>query len=193
MTASETRSKFKIKGTAILGLKVYFDEKTNERSFLEIYRQTLPDAGELILASSWYDAEEQKMVMEACANHLAIDMDTFSQEVTRASLISDLNGVYKFFMKLGGATRVLSSAPQMAKAYTNYNKYDLIRNEKGYHEASVTVPKQFTDWNLNINRGSLTGVLEVCGHAIKEFEVIDRRTFNDHEIEKSTVTFKIIY
>ncbi len=193
MTALIEKGKYLVKGTVIANLRSYVDARMYDGYYLEIARKIEFGSGNLIVKSSWYDGEKSLLIFMQAAKDLGISLKELTVEFARHNLETDLKGVYKFFMRLGGAERVLASSSQMVKAYTNYHVYDTLENAKGIHIAKSTCPEHLAEFTMHINEGSIKGVLNTCHQPMKNFELIDQVVFEKDGESLSSTNFKVTY
>ena len=112
---------------------------------------------------------------------------------TRFVLENDLNGVYKFFMKLGGVVRVLDFSPQLAKTYSNCLDLKNIENRDGYYRAEVVIPTKYSEFTVFGQEGSLDGILKVCSKKMTEFKILGNDITKIDGVEFSKIIYEIKY
>lgn len=114
-------------------------------------------------------------------------------EHTKFVMEKDLNGVYKFFMKLGGTRRVFNSLPQLAKSYSNWNNAEILSNESNYAKVMSTVSSEFQEFMIYSSEGAMNGVISVCGQSMKLFNIVSNTRVDVNGISYSKIIFEFRY
>ncbi len=162
MTAQDVNRKFLIKGTAVLNQKKYL-ESIEPGLFARLSSRLDFGPKGLILASSWYPAEKAYELQEAAAEELGMTSKEIAIAIARYSVKVDLNGVYRFFMKIGGPEMVFKNLPKLGKTYANYFVVELLVNKKNHLQIQITADPSFLDratWSVE---GAVLAILKVCG------------------------------
>jgi len=167
-----SETEFKFKGTFLIATKKFLErefgiEYTSSK-WLKYYQESN------MLASSWYPAKPIIDILNESANEKKIPYRELVLKHTQFVLDADLNGVYKFFIKMGGIKRVLNALPQLNKSYCNWNEIEIIKNEDGCFIADVIVPKSFELFYLIGAEGGIGTVIKLCGKTLTSFELISK-------------------
>ncbi|MEQ9402278.1 MAG: hypothetical protein RIM99_01725 [Cyclobacteriaceae bacterium] len=181
------------KGTAVRNLRTFVDKNIGVGVFDEKMEELEPNYNKLILSSGWYNAYYVKVLMEQVSGELGWTLRKLCLEFNEFSLKQDLNSLYKFFLKVGGPVRVLASAPQLVKTYTNSLTYEVSMNDKGLHQGLVRAPEVFAEWNLNMFEGSINGILKTLEKRIDSFEVLDKNSYQEDDGTWIRYSVRIIY
>ncbi len=193
MTISEISTKYKVKGSAFRNVINYYNHQFGENAFQKDKELTEVLGGKTILPSSWLPASKYVQLEEKLANRFGLTLHEFCVECTTYILTTDLNGIYRFFIKVGGPERVMASVPRIAKVYNNLFLYYVISNSKGLHRLKFTTPSSVYEWASGSVEGGLRGILNVCGKPMITYEELDRRVFNDAGEDLMEGTFELTY
>lgn len=186
-TVSSTASKHHVKGTAVRNFQKYVELKLDEGYFKELLMATGLSSTEIIISSTWYSVDRYIAMQKKCAEKLGVSLKDFVVGFTRYHLEIDMNGVYQFFMRASGPTRVLANLPRIDSAYSDYTKMEMISNEKGICVSEIHVPKQYSEWYVWTLLGGFTGLLNVCKTPLRSFKVLNRAHYEkDGEIMEVT-------
>jgi len=182
-----------IKGTAFINLKLFIDSKIGSENTTAFLAQQVGNWPFPLVPSSWYSLD---IYMKA-ESELAIKTGISSKEAIIASALhsleTDLNGIYKFFMKLGGVERVLGAGGSMAKTYMNFVTQETIENKKGVFKAHAMLPEKYADWYLAKTEGAFEGILKVFGLKKIAFNFIDKRLYDENGVQYADVAYEIFY
>ncbi len=180
-------SDFKTKGTFLVATQVFFEKHISSDYFNLNWNKYYPE--KVVLSSSWYSSEPIMRWLENAAKDKNTSFRDLVMDHTKHMLERDLNGVYKFIMKLTGVKRILDAQPQLAKSYHNWLVITNQVNNGDYYQAEIIVPKLFTEFTVCAAEGALKGVLSVCGQKMVNFRILSSETF----FEKGMHFSKIIY
>ncbi len=165
-------SEFKFKGTFLISTKKIMEKEFDTGYTSQMRPKYYPESH--TLASSWYPAKPIVDILKDFANEKKISYRDLVLKHTQYVLDSDLNGVYKLFIKLGGIKRVLNALPQLNKSYCNWNEIEIIKNEDGCFIADVTFPKSFELFYLIGAEGGIGTIIRLCGKSLTSFELISK-------------------
>lgn len=185
-------AEFKVKGTGLINNRSYFDEKIRPGYFDEKMKELDPTSRSLLLPSTWYGAYYQMRLCELAAKELNWDLKKLCYDLNEFNMKQSLTNMYTFFLKVGGPTLVLGKAPQMVKTFTNYLEYEMLRNEKGIHEAAVSSPKLLAEWDEHMVFGGLFGILKCLDRKVVSYKLLDKSAFGKDDLkwERRTVTIQ---
>lgn len=182
-----------IKGTGTIGYKKSMDAISGSGYFDKKMKELNPNWDGFILSSSWYNALVLANVNYLAAKEKGENRKEFCIKLAEKNLENDMNGVYKFFIKLGGPEKVLSYFPQIASAYTNFQKETIITNKKGFFKGVVELPSDIEEFMIYSHEGAFKGILKVCGYPMKSFTVISSEKIMKNDIDFTLLTFEVIY
>ncbi len=172
----------KIKGSMLLGTKKYLGYQFGEtycNDKLKLYYDE-----NIILSSSWYRADLLVKLFSESAKEKGIAYKEFTINFAKYLLENDLNGTYKFMMKLGGAKNILGGVSTLAKSYVNFAEHKTIINKDGYHNAEMIGHPELSEFILFCFEGGVRGILSVCGKTLTSFEPVSKEP-----VEKNSVLF----
>ncbi|MEQ9403152.1 MAG: hypothetical protein RIM99_06195 [Cyclobacteriaceae bacterium] len=153
---------YKLKGTAIVNLKNHVIAKVGQEFFNEIVEEVGLKGKNIIVQAAWYPAATFIRMQQLTARKMNMSDRDFGIASAKYVLEEDLNGVYKFFLRVAGIQTILSKLPQMANAYGNFIKMEITKNEKGFLEAGFRVPEMLAEWYFVGSEGAISGILTVC-------------------------------
>lgn len=183
----------KMKGTAVKNLKTYVTAKLGDAFFNEAATEVgLANKG-LILSSKWYDLSSFIQLQQLATKALKLSDYEFGVDSTRYILEVDMNGVYKFFIRVGGPTAVMNKSPQMTNAYLNFIELKILENAKGYLKAQFTLPHMLTEWYCASTEGGAIGILNVCKQPLKKFNVLEKDVFTNEDKKLGRLTYEFLY
>jgi len=182
---------FKVKGTAIISTKKFFDAEFGEDYFVNNFPRYYPNSN--LLASSWYDMNPIVQWLNEAADSTNSSFRNLVLKNTTYVLENDLNGVYKFFIKLGGIKRVLDASPLLAKSYSNCLEIKIIENITGYYKSEIIIPDKFSDFAIHGQEGSLSSILKVCGKRMTDFKIISKDIFEKDQTVFSKIVLEMKY
>lgn len=186
-------SDFKFKGTVLNSNKSFFINMYGHDYFNRNWKKYYPDESHNIVISKWYPAEPLVKWMY----DLSVEKNLGFRELmimnSKYVMEYNLNGVYKFFMKLGGIKRILISSSQLTKAYNNFSDLFNIESKDGFFRSEMTIPEMFSEFAVFGYEGGLGGLLNVCGKTMTEFRIIKSDSFMKQDIKYSKVTFELKY
>jgi len=191
MEHSKRSEDFKFKGTFLIATKEFIGKKYGNDYAFESIAKYYPNMS--ILASSWYPASPLIDWLKAISIEQQISFRELILSHTKFVMEKDLNGVYKFFMKLGGTKRVLNSLPQLAKSYSNWNNAKIIINEDNYAKVISEVPSEFQEFMLFSSEGAMNGIINVCGQILESFNIISHEIVIKNGISYSKIIFEFKY
>lgn len=189
----DLKSRNNVKGTAVSNFKKYVSVKVDDDFFDKMLAETQLSKTKSILQSSWYDVEKYIQMQESTAKELNQSMRDFVIEFSRYLLEIDMNGVYRFFMRVNGPQRVLSRLPNIDKAYVDYAEFDTASNETSKYTAITRIPSHLSGWHLLTIEGGIQGVLNVCKAPMKKFAVINQKDYEKEGQEITETVFEVNY
>jgi len=181
----------KIKGTMLLGAKKYLGNQFGETYSNDKIKQYYNE--NMILSSSWYRADLLVKLFSESAKEKGVSNKEFIINFAKYLLESDLNGIYKFMMKLGGPKNILDGLSSLAKSYVNFAEHTAISNKDGYHNAEVIVASELSEFILFGFEGGVRGILSVCGKQISSFESERKESFFKNGILFSKYVCEVKY
>lgn len=173
------------KGTGVIGYRNYIDSKFGMGFFDQKMKEIDPKWNSQVIPSSWYNA--QNMVKAICNIYDPVNDKRKILEMGEILLENDLNGVYKFFMKLGGPQKVLAFIPQLATAYTNYIKVIILENKVGYIKAENVVPNEMAEYTALSTESALKGTIKACGFQSTFTLLSNEQTLNGNGTTRSLI------
>lgn len=181
----------KIKGTMLLGAKKYLENQFGAAYCNDKIKQYFNE--NMILSSSWYKAELLVKLFSESANEKGIAYKDLTINFANYLLESDLNGIYKFMLKLGGPKNILGGISSLAKSYVNFAEHKSITNMDGYHNAEVIVAPELSEFILFSFEGGVRGILSVCGKQISSFESTAKNSVSKNGILFSRYVCEVKY
>ncbi len=176
MTALEV-TKNQIKGTAFNNLKKFITHELGSDQYTRLASSCGIRNPNLIIPSSWYPFDQYHMLSIESSIAMGKTFRDFIIDSTLFLIVEDLNGVYRFFIRVATPRRVLEKLPSMSRTYVNFVEYKVLENKDGYHSAQLTIPKEVRDWELYSAEGGIRGILTVCNRSIKSWEIGDESEF----------------
>ena len=180
MTALQIDERYKIKGTIVRNFREYVRRRKGDDFFDRIFHESGFGASGIILPSSWYSAEKYLRLQALMAEAVSQSPLGLNKEFAREWLEHDMNGIYRFFMRVGKPQRVLSKMSQIDKGYVNYSEIIVTKNEPGLWLGEVLSPLSLVDWHLSCIQGGMEGVFNVCKVPL---ERINEQNSNSSESE----------
>ncbi len=171
---------YKVKGTSIKNLKKYLDSLMGPGSFDNLNAKVGLVSGNLILSSSWYDAEKTLRLNKLAAERMEQTFKEFTLHFTDYMMQADLNGVFKFLLRLGGINRILASSPRIAQAYSNFLEFRIVRNEKGCFQVRLVAPASLIEWEIYSTEGSVRGLFNVFELQVIKLNVADKLSLDNN-------------
>ncbi len=164
---------FYVKGTSYKSLKDFMEKQLGYDYVAKKMKEFDPKFNGSFLASSKYPAMVNMNLAKSSAKELGMEFKDFCVKFNEENVRNGLNSIFKFLLKnvAGGALRVLKSTPQMIKGYTNAMNYDIVTNDKYFHEALVHSPEVFYDWNVFLFEGGIYGILNELGNKVTRFDI----------------------
>lgn len=182
-----------LKGTALINLKLFLETKIGKQDTIKLLNEKIELWPETVLASTWYEADIYMRTEAELAKKLNKTEKEIIIESALHALKTDLNGVYKFFMKMGGVERVLGAGGSIAKTYMNFVIQETIENRSGHFKAHAIIPEKYADWYLAKTEGAFEGILNVFDRQKISFNFLGKRLFTDKGISYSDVTYELNY
>ncbi len=192
MTALDTSQVEKMKGTAFRSL-IRFFESLNESDVLEEQLHQYGINVKQILPSSWYDAHTYLSVCKSTSSEIGYSFERLITEISEFSAYEDLNGVYRFLMKVAGTKILLTKIPRLASTYTNYIKSNVQHFDNGTFILRFEVPESFyalTRYNME---GAVRAVLKINNHKLKGFKETEKEEVFENDKTMAICTYQISY
>ena len=189
----EISSAFKVKGTAFSNVKNFIEIQLGIDQYEELISSHNLNSPRNPIKSSWYSASDFVHLEVLAAERLNLSLREFCIRCTTFILEEDLNGVYRFFIKLGGPDRVMASVPRIARTYNNLFNYHIQKNEKGLHNAYIIHPPAVYDWAIGSCEGGLRGILNVCKMSLKSFREVGSESYLEEDQKMMKTYFEMIY
>lgn len=185
-------SKYQVKGTSIKNARNYIVSKTSPEFFEDLAKKNGFENSSLILPSTWYPVELLVGIQECASEKLGWELKRFTVDSTAYTIREDLLGIYKFFMRVSGATSVLGKLPQMSKAYSNFLEIDILKNKDTLFVIQIQLPTEIADWCLPGYEGTIRAILDVCNREFISIENSDKLISNrgGENLLKVTITVK---
>ncbi len=193
MTALELNTKYVVKGTAFRNMKKFTDEKLGEGYFQNFMKIINPGFPTIITPSAWYPASDSLQMSVHAAKKMGVSLERYCLDQNEFNVRENLNGVYKFFLKVGGPERVLKSIPQMLKTYTNSALFEVMKNETGHFKGRAYTPKEFGEWNFYMLKGGIYGIMNALEKSIKDFQLQDEKEYQKDGEEWVSIEVEFSY
>jgi len=182
---------FKLKGTYLTNTKKFLEKEYGTeyatRTLLKYY------PGKVVLSSSWYPASPLIHLLYDCSAEKKINFREFMLRSTAFTLETDLNGVYKFFMKLGGIKRIIEAIPQLGNSYSNWIDLKVTENIDKQVLLDIEIPSQYEEYFINGHEGALSGIFNVCGKKLIAYNKLNRQIIMKDGIEFSILNIEVKY
>ncbi len=182
---------FKFKGTYLITTKKFLEKEFGNEFANNIVSKYYPQTA--ILASSWYITSPVIQMLYECASEKKLVFRDFMLKITAYTLESDLNGVYKFFMKLGGIKRIIEAMPQLGNSYTDWINLKVVQNSDNFVKLEVIIPMQFEEYFLHGHEGSMLGIFNVYGKKLNEYNETEKQVIQKDGKEFSKLIIEIRY
>jgi hypothetical protein len=168
-------SHHKVKGTAVKQLNKFLDSRVSKGYFFRIAEESsLFEIKSPILLSSWYSAHEVINLELRAAELMGMSVQEFFFEYGKFTIEEDLNGIYRSFMRLGGAERILNAAPLIIQTYMNYMKCEVKVSKPGLNQTCIEVPEVINELSIATIQGACTGILNVCKRNFQHFKILEK-------------------
>jgi len=175
-----SKGQYNLKGNAFNKIKLFIDKNPADgMKYSDFFKQSQADFPEMLIPSSWYNVDIYYQIINLYSIRRKIPLTDLIQQLAEYSLESDLNGIYKFIMKVGGPKRVLSSALPMVKTYFDYVNITVLNNSDGNLEFESVLPTEYVELSIPADRGAVSGMLKACGAMMKGFEVLSVISLNE--------------
>lgn len=181
----------KIKGTFISATRKYFDHQFGTEYFSKNWKKYYPDS--ILLSSSWYDIYQINKWLHECATEYGIGFRELQLRNVEFVVSTDLNGVYKFLMNLGGAKRIIGALQQLGKSYSNCVELGFEENTNNYSRIWFSCPYDLKDFFLFGLEAGLRAVLSVCKNEFGSFTVCSESNYNNNGIQYTKIAVELKY
>lgn len=185
------KNNFKLKGTYLTTTKKFLEKEFGKDYANQIFSKYYP--GIVVLSSSWYSASPLIQMLYDCAAGKNINFREFMIKSTTFTLETDLNGVYKFFMKLGGIKRIIDALPQLGNSYSNWIDLKVTGNIDKQVLLDIMIPSQYEEYFINGHEGALSGILNVCGKRLLAYTKLNRQIIMKDGNEFSKLNVEVRY
>jgi hypothetical protein len=161
-------SPFRIKGVAYRGHVDYAASfiPGGERAVVEGFRDPTLRAffEQRFLAASWYDALPMVPVWHLCAKLLRQNPTDFLKVRTRHQALRDIQGVYRFILKLVSAESIAMRGPRIVQQYFDFGTTEATVLRRGLVRAVVTgVPDLLAPWLRVVAETFVLVALDLAG------------------------------
>ena len=177
----------------MLSTKKFFDLNYGHKYFYDNWNKYYPDFPPHILVSAWYELEPNIRWHYDSANSAKKILSDYFIEMAEFAVNNDLNGVYKFFMRLGGIKRVLGLAPQLNSAYLNCVNGKVLVNKDNYYRAEVNCPSFARDWHMYGQKGGFMAIIKLFGYELIAFNILAEEEYINSDLQFSKIIFELIY
>ncbi|MDW3191560.1 MAG: hypothetical protein R8G66_04325 [Cytophagales bacterium] len=167
----------KSKGTSVINTRKYLIHKMGEEKFNELADEVgLPPK---VVSSSWIKIETVYQLHVLAAKELKTTPRDLGYASAAYTLVEDLNGIYKLFMRGAGVVSVLAKSPRMLKSYSNYSEAEMLQNDFGFVRVKYTFNEEFKshldvlDFILGSFSGGADGILHVCKYKMDSWTLIE--------------------
>lgn len=169
---------YKSKGTSVINTRKYIISKLGEEKFNDLARAVgLPSK---IVSSSWIKIEMVYELQKLAAKEMNTTPSKLGWDSSAYTLVEDLNGVYKLFMRGAGVTSVLAKSPRMLKTYSNFCEAEMLQNDLGFARVKYTFKEGFNGhpeilhFLLESFAGGADGILQVCKYQMDSWTIIEK-------------------
>jgi hypothetical protein len=161
-------SPFRIKGVTYQGHVDYASSfiPGGESAILDGFRDPALRTffAQQFLAASWYDALPMVPAWHLCAKLLGQNPGDFLRERTRHQALRDIQGVYRFILKLASAQAIALRAPRVVQQYFDFGSTEASVIRPGLVRAVVRgVPELLAPWLRIVGETFLLVALELAG------------------------------
>ena len=165
-----SKSLYNVKGNAFNKIKLFIDKNpVDGMYFSDFFKQTQADFPETLIPSSWYNVDIYYQIANLYSIRRKMPINELIPLLAEFALESDLNGLYKFIMKMGGPKRILNAALPMVKTYFDYITISVLTHSDGFLEFESILPNQYVELSIPADRGAVSGMLKACGAEMKSF------------------------
>ncbi len=189
MTATEATSKYHVKGTGMVNFRKYVENTIGHEFYDGIVSKVNLPNGRFLFPSKWYDVRFLIQMIELVANHEKISHCEVTKNAARYVLEVDLLGIYKLFLRVGGAKLVLSKLPIISRTYADFISVEINDNQSGYIKVTYSCPDEISDWWICSAEGAISGILQVCGNPIVGFKIVKKNVVQ----EMAYITIEVKY
>jgi len=174
------KGEYNLKGNAFNNLKEYINQNPKGgKDFAFYIISNRFSIGEIIISSAWYNVEIYYKIMDDYIKASGQRKEVFIERLAEWGLERDLNGIYRFFMRLGGPEKILNAALPNVKTYFDYITMTVISHAHGTLVFRSELPSKFVDLAIPADKGAVKGMLKACGKVLKNFEVKSTSALND--------------
>ncbi len=161
-------SPFRIKGVAYRGHVEYATSfiPGGEQAVIDGFRDPALRAffAQRFLAASWYDAFPMVSAWHLCAKLLRQNPTDFLKARTRHQALRDIQGVYRFILKLASAEAIALRAPRVVQQYFDFGTTEASVVSRGQVRALASgIPVFLAPWLRVVAETFLIVALELAG------------------------------
>jgi hypothetical protein len=159
---------YEVKGSHVAQARVVVDERLGAGAFVRLARVAGGDARwESLTISDWYDVFVLQRVLEVVAAETGSSVQVLATEVGRHNALSDLQGIYRMFLRIAQPVRMLYFTPQLWRNYVRFGDASAAQNELGSFLAIVAnVPETLIAWVEGSSLGFIPTGIELAGGTI---------------------------
>ncbi len=174
MTALEINLNRKFKGVLYRSLKSYIVHHFDEEEYTRLMKEIGFDAKNP-LPSSWYPSYFYHRVTQLVSEKLDEPIDELTVQMSKYNVKTDLNGIYRFFMRVAGVNGVLQKMANLNNAYSNYSKMTVVENQNGKYGVILEAPAEEFDFFACCLQGGTIAMLEIFNHRMLSFAVSEEK------------------
>jgi len=186
-------SECKTKGTGLRSTQLFFDKKFGPAYFEKYWSKYYPDYPSEININIWYPLEPNIRWHCDSAKDANESLQEYFIEFSNFVVNNDLNGVYRFFIELGGIQKVLGVTPQLISAYLNCVKVKIHVNLDEYYMAEMTCPIFAKEWQIYGHKGAYKAILQIFGFNLLSFSIISEEDIIVDNLESCKIIYEIKY
>ncbi len=173
MTALDVKSKIKFKGVVFIGLKAYVESRFEPVYWNELVEKSgFPTSKPL--ASSWFEGKLYPQMLEFISNDINQSFKQTVIDVAKFSVEHDLNGIYRFLMKVSGLTSALTKLPRLSNSYCTASPMSVALNEKGSYQIRIQTVEEYYDFVSWCAEGAIKAIIGQFKNELTEFEPISK-------------------
>ena len=184
---------YKIRDEAFISFRKFSDVKFGKSRFNEKFKKYYNEEFQTGFISKWYPIEPLMSWLEADANEMNVSYDDYLAEMNEYISALSVSRTKKVLHKFFGTKIILDKSPDFLMSNMNCGSINRVVNFKNFYRAEHIIPELLMKFQIPLQKGSINGILKVCGNSLEHFTVVQKSTF-DHNGEKmSKLVFEVLY
>lgn len=177
---------YQVKGPAIRNLKNYINQLVSDGYFEKLAEEAGFANSKLIMPSSWYPADTFINMQDSAAKQAGLPVEKLYSESASFILEQDLLGIYKFFIRVSGASNVLGKLPQIVSTYTNFIIAEVVENRDTVFVIKSAMPSKYHHWYKTSMTAAFHSLMKICKRQLQACD------FEESRVEDSIASDLVI-